>query len=57
LEQLNNLSETFSVVGNETGELEGWSVPKAEVARQKGLLEAEITQLDILSKELLEIDD
>jgi len=55
-EQLSNLTEKFSVVGNETGELEKWTVPKAQMEKQRKELEARITQLNVLSKEYLQDD-
>lgn len=51
-EQLSNLSKSFQVVGNETGELETWSVPQANVEAKRKMLEGNIAQLNIIEKKL-----
>jgi len=51
-EQLENLSKSFQVVGNETGELETWSVSQTTVENKRKILEGNIAQLNIIEKKL-----
>jgi ribosomal protein L37AE/L43A len=52
-EKLNNLNKKIQLVGNETGELETWTLDQATCDMQRKTLEAQITQLNLLESKLI----